>query len=249
MKTRKYRDLTVIDINADQLLVVACDSAGGIGNKENDVVQTPPEVVGEFTAQVALMEILAFGAQPITVVDTLSVEMEDTGRRVLKGIEKALEPLDLDLDNIITGSTEENIPVTVTGIGVTVIGIINKNNWKKPKTSKGQVAVVIGLPKMGNEILEDQGSIMDIEKLLKLKDNDAIEEILPVGSKGIFAELEQMAHTNNLDFTLDKELSIEIDLKKSAGPSACVIASMDEKSYKNLEKNFPIPVNKIARFI
>ena len=35
MKIRKHRDLTLIDINKDQILVVSCDSSGGIGNKEN----------------------------------------------------------------------------------------------------------------------------------------------------------------------------------------------------------------------
>lgn len=38
MKIRKHKDLTSIDINADQILVVACDSFGGIGNKKHDIV-------------------------------------------------------------------------------------------------------------------------------------------------------------------------------------------------------------------
>ena len=247
MKIRKYRDLTLIDINDDQILVVSCDSSGGIGNKENDVVQTPPEIVGQFTAQVGLMEILAFGANPITIVDTLSVEMEDTGRRILNGIKKALEPLRFDLDNVITGSTEENFPVTVTGIGITIIGIINKDSWKKPMTERGLIAVVVGVPRVGEEVLDDKGLIMDIQKLLDLKEKDYIKEILPVGSKGILYELEQMARTNNISFSLEDEQSI--NLKKSGGPSTCVIVSMEEGEYKNLKKEFSIPVNRIGRFI
>ena len=246
MKISKHRDLTLIDINADQILVVSCDSSGGIGNKENDVVQAPPEIVGQLTTQVGLMEMLAFGARPITVVDTLSVEMEDTGRRILKGIKKALEPLDFDLDNLITGSTEENFPVTVTGIGITIIGIINKDNWKKPITERGLIAAVVGLPKLGNEVLDHEGSIMDIHKLLELKEKDYIKEILPVGSKGILYEVEEMARTNKIGFSLeDKQL---IDLKKSAGPSTCVIVSMEERGFEKLKTEFPIPVNRIGRF-
>ena len=247
MKIRKHRDLTLIDINEDQILVVSCDSSGGIGNKENDIVQAPPEIVGQLTTQVGLMEMLAFGASPITVVDTLSVEMEDTGRRILKGIKKALEPLDFDLDNVITGSTEENFPVSVTGIGITIVGIINKDNWERPITERGLIAAVVGLPKLGHEVLDDEGSIMDIEKLLELKENDYIKEILPVGSKGILHELEEMAKTNNISFSLeDKGL---IDLKKSSGPSTCVVISMEERQYEKFEKEFSIPVNKIGRFI
>lgn len=247
MRIRKHRDLTLIDINDDQILVISCDSSGGIGNKENDVVEASPEIVGELTAQVGLMEILTYGANPITIVDTLSVEMEDTGRRILTGIKKALEPLNFDLDNLITGSTEENIPVTVTGIGITIIGIINKDTWEKPVTEKGFIAVVVGLPKVGDEVLADKDSIMDVEKLMKLKEKNYIKEILPVGSKGILYELEQMAETNNIRLSLEDMKTI--DLSKSAGPSTCVIISMEESKYEKLKKEFPIPVNRIGKFI
>lgn len=247
MKIRKHRDLTLIDINDDQILVVSCDSSGGIGNKENDVVKTPPEIVGQLTTQVALMEILAFGANPITVVDTLSVEMEDTGRRILVGIKKALEPLDFDFDNVMTGSTEENFPVTVTGIGITIIGIINKANWERPRTEKGLIAAVVGLPKVGDEVLANKDSIMDIQKLLDLKTKDYIKEILPVGSKGVLYELEQMAETNNIRLSLEDMKTI--DLSKSAGPSTCVIVSMEEGEYERFKKEFSIPVNRVGRFI
>lgn len=247
MKIRKHRDLTLIDINKDQILVVSCDSSGGIGNKENDIVKTTPEIVGQFTAQVGLMEILAFGAYPITIVDTLSVEMEDTGRRILDGIKKTLEPLDFDLDNVITGSTEENFPVSVTGVGITIIGIIDKDNWKKPKTEAGLIAAVVGMPKIGDEVLDDKDSIMDIKRLLELKEKEYIKEILPVGSKGILYELDQMAKTNNINFELEDNKMI--NLKKPGGPSTCVIVSIEEKEYEEFKKEFSIPVNRIGRFI
>lgn len=247
MKIRKHRDLTLIDINEEQILVVSCDSSGGIGNKENDVVQTTPEIVGLFTAQVGLMEVLAFGADPIAIVDTLSVEMEDTGRRIIEGIKKALEPLDFDLDNLITGSTEENFPVTVTGIGITIIGIINKKNWKKPMTKPGLIAAVVGMPKLGNEVLEDENSIMNIQRLLELREKEYIKEILPVGSKGILYELEQISKTNDIGFELEENQLI--DLKKSGGPSTCVIISIEENKFKEFKKGFSIPVNKIGKFI
>lgn len=248
MKITKYRDLTLIDINKEQILVISCDSSGGIGDKENDVVKVPPEVVGYFTAQVGLMEILSFGAKPITIVDTLSVEMEDTGHKIIEGIKEALEPLEFDISNLITGSTEENIPVTQTGIGITIVGIIDKDKWKKPITTSGLLAVVVGLPKVGDEVSEDnKKTIMDVGKLLKLKEKNYIKEILPVGSKGILHELNEMAKTNNINFELEDNLNI--DVKKSGGPSTCVIISIEEEKYEMFKKDFSIPVNKIGRFI
>lgn len=247
MKISKFRDLTLIDINDDQIMVIACDSAGGIGSKEKDLVKVEPEIVGYFTAQVALMEILAIGAKPITIVNALSVEMNDTGKRIIEGIKHAIEPLNLPNTEILTGSTEENFPVCQTAMGLTIIGIIDKKNWIRPRTIANSLAVVVGIPKVGNEVKEDKGrEILSIFHLLELKSNPRIYEILPVGSKGILYELKEMARTNNLSYCLDSEVSL--DLNKTAGPATCAIISIDEKEYSTLKSSFSIPVNRIGRF-
>lgn len=247
MKIEKYRDLSLIDINEYQKLVVSCDSSGGIGEKENDVVKTTAEVVGYFSTQVALMENISFGAKPITIINTLSVEMNDTGKKVLDGIKRALDPLDLDEKIIITGSTEENFPVSVTGVGITVIGIIDKNDWKKPQTNPGMLAVVVGLPKVGDEVLANEDKIMDISNLIELKKKDYIGEILPVGSKGVLYELKEMSKSSNVNFVLEDD--IDIDLNKSAGPSTCVIISIEDDKYEKLREELILPIKKIAKFI
>ncbi|MGO1468881.1 MAG: AIR synthase related protein [Tissierella sp.] len=247
MKTIKHRDLTLIDINDKQTLVISCDSSGGIGEKKDDIIKTTPEVVGYFGAQVSMMEILSFGARPISVIDTLSVEMESTGRRIIKGIKEALEPLEFDIENILTGSSEENFPVSVTGVGITVIGIINKEDFIFPKTKSGLIAALVGVPKVGDEILKNRTDIINIEKLLKLKEKDYIKEILPVGSKGILHEFEEMAKTNNLEAILEKH--INKDIYKSAGPSTCVIVSLEKEKFENLKLETPLPVEKIGEFI
>lgn len=248
MRVSKFRDLTLVDINDDQIMVIACDSAGAIGNKEKDIVKVEPEIVGRFTTQTALMEILAIGAKPVTIVNTLSVEMNDTGKKIIWGIKQALEPLGLSDTELITGSTEENFPSCQTGMGITIIGIIDKKNWEMPKTTVNALAVVVGAPKMGNEVIEDRGRmILSIPHVIELKSNPNIYEILPVGSKGILYELKEMARTNNLSFYLDDKISL--DLERSAGPATCAIVSMDEKEYNNLKNRFPIPVERIGRFI
>lgn len=247
MEIKRHRDLTIIDINKDQTLAISCDSSGGIGEKPNDMVKTSPEIVGYYATQVALMELLAYGARPITIVNTLSVEMNDTGNRIIEGIKKAIEPLDIDESSLITGSTEENIPVSATGMGITIIGILDKEVWRKPETRPGMIALVVGLPKVGEEVLQGKDQIMDIEKLIDLKNRDYIYEILPVGSKGILYELDQIARSNGIGFIVEKE--IQIDLKKTAGPSTCVIVTMEEENYRALRDEFSIPVNKLANFI
>lgn len=246
MKVYKFRDLTLIDINKDQTMVIACDSAGGIGDKELDLVKTSQEVIGYFTTNVALMEVLSYGAKPITVVNNLSVEMKPSGEGIIRGIKKALEPLNIDCENIITGSTEENIPVKTTGIGVTIIGMIDRNKWEKPKSEPGNIVVCVGIPKVGDEVIEDkEKTIMNIDRLLKLLKLDYINEILPVGSKGIRHELGELAETNNLSYEFCKDINLDID--KTAGPSTCVLLSISPSDYDSLKLEIDIELNKIAR--
>lgn len=240
----KFRDLTIVDITSDQRMVIACDSSGGIGDKEGDLVKVSPQVLGELTTQVAMMELLATGARPITIVNTLGVEMDATGKEIIKGIKKAIQPLNLE-DAILTGSTEENIPVCQTSMGITIIGLMNKSKWRIKKAEKNDIIVAVGLPKMGNEIIEDKGkNIMSMNIFLELLKKPYIKDILPVGSKGIGYEMNVMASTSELECNFYKD--INIDIKKSAGPATCAIVSIDEKDYEDLKNTCQIPVNKLG---
>lgn len=248
MKIKKLRDLTLISINDEQMLVIACDSSGAIGNKEMDMVKTTPAIVGYFTCRVPLAEVVAIGAEPISVINTLSVEMNDTGRGIIEGIKKAIRPLGLPEDIIVTGSTEENFPVCQTGLGVTVVGIVNKNSWQQPTTTTDYLAVVVGLPKVGQEVLEDKERTIISPKVIKeLRGMKGIGEIVPVGSKGIIHEIKEVARTNNLSYKISEELLV--DINKSAGPATCAVITISNEKYESLEKNSPIPINIVGQFI
>lgn len=243
----KFRDLTVVDITPEYRMVISCDSSGGIGNKENDIIKTDPETVGYFATQVALMELLATGATPITIVNTLGVEMDKTGQQIMQGIKKALQPLKLEDNIVITGSTEENIPVSQTSMGVTIIGKTEKNKWRQKKAKKRDLVVAIGVPKVGNEVLDDnEEQTMSISILLDLLKKPYVNDILPVGSKGIAYEVEEMASTSNLKCNIYGE--VNIDLYKSAGPATCAIVAIDREGYEDLQKSVSIPVNFIGIF-
>lgn len=244
----KFRDLTIVDISPEHRMVITCDSSGGIGDKDMDVVKAEPEVVGYFAAHVALMELLAVGARPITIVNNLGVEMDQTGTRIINGIKRALEPLNIKEDIPITGSTEENFPVCQTFMGITVIGIMEKSSWRSKKPRKGDLAVLVGMPKVGQEILEDKGrEIMSLSLLMELLKKPYIMEILPVGSKGIQYELGEMAKTSELEYEIHNEGNI--DLYKSAGPATCAIVAVDKAGYEDLKNTLSLPVNLMGIFI
>ncbi|MCK4261200.1 MAG: hypothetical protein KAX49_19655 [Halanaerobiales bacterium] len=244
MQVQRFRDLTLISINEEQILVVACDSSGGIGSKEKDIIKVSPEIVGYFTTFVALAEVLSVGAKPMVVTNTLSTEMNDTGNKIIEGIKKVIEPLENEI--ILTGSTEENFSVCQTGMGITVIGTMFSEDWRRIRTKSGSIAVVVGLPKVGDEIKMGDLEILSISVLLDMRDNSFVEEILPVGSKGILYEAQEMARTNNLTFTLDAETSIP--LYKSAGPATCAIISLKPESYDQFKIQLSLPVQKIGKF-
>ena len=245
------RDVKIIPLSNEQLLVIGCDSAGGIGPKPLDKVKVSGYIIGKFTARVALMEVLSVGAQPIVVIDTLSVEMQPTGIDIIKGIKMEAEDARLDPDLVLTGSYEKNVPTEQTGLGIVVIGITAKKDLKIGTSKPGDVVVAIGEPKVGVEVVEITQSGKEREVLADLKDVktllslDFIHEILPVGSRGIAKEIETLTKPHNLAFSVEK--GVKIDLEKSAGPSTVVLVTLSREKVEKLKLLFQKPVTIIGK--
>jgi hypothetical protein len=228
-------------------MVVGCDSAGGIGPKPMDKIKVDGYSLGRFTARVAIMEVLSTAAKPICLVNTLSVEPEPLGIEVIKGVKDEAKEAGLDPELAVTGSSEKNIPVEQTGIGVTVIGM-TRNKFLKIGTSKPKdVVVAIGLPSVGNEVIpaERGGKVAEISDLLSLLQMDFVHEIIPVGSEGIAYELGVIAKESNLQFKLPNELKVNV--KKSAGPATVILASLPEFKLGELENAVNKPINIVGR--
>jgi len=238
----KIRDLSVIDLFNDFSLIIACDSDGAIGSKPNDVVRCSNYMLGRFAARVPLMEILAAGAVPISIIDTLTVEMEPSGREIISGILDEASAAGIKNRDIITGSTEDNIPTSQTGIGVTVIGIIHRKNFRPGSSKPGDIIATVGFPKSGPEdkVVLDDPEIVTLSTVRSLAKSDFIHDILPVGSKGIAYEASQLAESANLSLSLIKRSSI--NLTKSAGPSTCILASLAKSSSKKLTEFTQSPI-------
>ena len=232
MNSRKIRDLTVIKIDNEKTMIIACDSCGSAGMKEYDILKVPPFFTGKFTVRVAVMEVLCSGAKIIAITNCVCNEMNNTGLEIIKGIKDEL--LEADINNaVLTGSTEENFKTLSTGLGITVIGIVENKNLKLNKSKVGNAIISVGLPKVGNEInLSFDNEVIDYKILKKLFELEYVYEIVPVGSKGILYEAETLAKTNNLKLKLIRP--INIDIYKSAGPSTVIIASVKSDRVKDL---------------
>lgn len=240
------RDVLIFESEHGEVMVIGCDSAGGIGPKILDKIKVNGYILGKFTARVALMEVLSTGAKPICLVDTLSVEPEPTGTDIIRGVKDEAKEAGLDPNLAVTGSSEKNISVEQTGIGVTVIGITRKGSLKIGLSKPKDVVVAIGVPCVGNEVVlaEKERRIADISDLLKLLDIDFIHEVIPVGSEGIVHEIGIIAKESNLKFKLLDQS--KVDATKSAGPATVILASLPDFRMTELKSVISKPINIVG---
>lgn len=245
MEIKQVRDLTLISIDENRYMGISCDSCGAIGNKEFDVVKAPPHIVAHQTAKVVLAELLSMGFEPIVLSDGLAVEMNDTGKELIEGFSKALSMLKTCKVHM-TGSTEENMKTVQTSMGVTCIGICDKEKLKYKKTKNTDICILLGLPLVGNEVVNNPDKILDISDYENLYLSDFIHEILPIGSKGISPELNELCLYNNLKF--EYESNVSVDISKSAGPSCCCLLTINSSNLKKIENLISKPMEILGSF-
>lgn len=243
----QYRDVTILHMGNGQRLVISCDSVGGVGEKPEDRVKAPPEIVGYYGARVAMMEMLSLKAKPLVLINTLSVEMEGYGERILEGIRKAVSELPDDLAMPITGSSEENFPMVQTALGVTVIGELGKGIPLPSKSGhpllEDHVLCLAGLPKAGEEVLSDRGDILSMEDLYRLMQHPHVRDLLPVGSGGISHEVSVLEEIYG---EISLSVPTGVDPDQSGGPSTSVLAIVKEKAVEDLKEIISAPVSILS---
>lgn len=246
MGTKKVRDLTLFSLSGEDTLVIACDTCGAIGEKIHDVLRIPPFHTGKFTARVALMEVLATGARIIGVVNGACCEMNPTGRALIAGILEELRVAGIE-ESVLTGSTEENFPVSLTALAVTAIGLVPNSQLKINKLESGALLVAVGIPKVGQEVsLDWDAEIIQYSDLARILAAPEVLEIVPVGSKGIKYEIETLCQLNNGQFVQADR--IKLDLNKSAGPATAAVVGIRREGLPLLT-SLSTPVNILGYFM
>lgn len=231
------RDVEVVSLNQTQFLVVSCDSCGAIGMKELDAYKISPFITGKLTIRVVLLEVLCTGGRPKMLTVAISNEPSPTGNEILKGVKDELASVGLDSLPMAI-STEKNMPTRQTGLGVSVIGVAEKGSLRIGTTQLGDKVYCLGLPKVGPELSNPEDpEIIQIKTVLALLDSPNIHDLVPVGSKGIRFEAEQLASSVNAQISFAPNSTLDLD--KSAGPSTCLIFSvavdLDEKLFSSLD--------------
>ena len=246
---RTLRDVLIFRLSTGQAIVVGCDSTGGIGPKKLDKVNVDGYTLGRFTARVALMEVLSTGAEPFCIVNTLSVEPRPTGNEIMKGVKHEVRLAGLDPRVAMVGSSEKNIPVEQTGVGVTALGIAKTGSLKIGVSRAGDAVAAIGVPCAGREVIqaEKEKRIAEIEDLLKLLKLKFVHEVIPVGSKGILYEAKTIAKESNLKLQLAEKS--RLDLKKSAGPATVILTSLASSKVIRLREIVKKPVSVVGHLV
>ena len=244
------RDVEVVSINQTQCLVASCDSCGAIGMKELDVLKIPWSITGRLTTRVALLEVLSTGAIPQLMTVAVSNEPHPAGTELVEGVKAELESAGWTLPMAI--STEKNMTTKQTGLGVSVIGIAEKNLLRIGMVQPEDDVYCLGLPKVGAELNNPEDpEIVQVNSIRVLLGILGIHDIIPVGSRGIRLEANQLAATINSCLRIEPTCTINLD--KSAGPSTCLIFSSAElpSSFEVLKQSFArfphLPLTRIGK--
>ena len=131
-------------------------------------------------------------------------------------------------------------------MGITCIGMCEKNKLKYKKTSKNDICILIGLPLVGNDVVNNPDKILDIDDFEKLYLCKYIKEMLPIGSRGTGAELADLCEYNNLKIKYSDNICI--NLKQSGGPSCSCIVTADKQHADKIKNLINKPVNLIGTF-
>jgi hypothetical protein len=219
-------------------LVAACDGLAAIGAMPADAVTAPWPVVGAFTARVALMELMALGAEPRLLTVTASLAPAD----VVAGAVREAGRAGLG-EGDVAWSAEHNVDPAQTAVGVTAVGIAPV--LRLARAGPGLAAVALGRPKVGRDVRLDDPEIADLPALRRVLACPAAVAVSPAGSGGLAARARALADEAGMRFAPGAPPGW--DVTASAGPATSLVCvTADPEAIRTA---FRGPAAVIGRFL
>lgn len=205
--------------------IITTDNSGGIGEKPGDLVAVADQLTAYFAARVALLEQWAAHAEPMSVL-IHNFSGSASWQKYVAGVNELFIEAGLQTPSI-SGSSETNMTLTQSAMAVTIIG-------KTVERSSSEEAnwFTYGTPLVGGEVLERASEIASLQLLKEAIANGWIQQLWPIGSRGILEEVRSM--------TGNKEAKVEsgLDITKTAGPSTVVLLAIPKTKIKEAETHF-----------
>ena len=227
----RRRDLLLLRLRNRQVITLGNTSSGGVGNKPGDKLQIDGRVLGRIMARTALIKVVAVGATPIALVCNLTVELAPSGLSIFSGIRE--ESRKIRTVEILEGHTEENFETNETGLGITVVGIADEEELKIGKITPGDLVIAVGRPVVGRDILEKDP--VALETVMKLAGSDYVHEILPVGSRGIKREIEDLEQLYGIRIEIKENIRVKLDT--SSGSTSAILLMVQKERLNSLIAN------------
>jgi hypothetical protein len=222
------RDVQIVPWNQEEVMVISADNSRGIGQKEEDQVSVPYDIVSYFSFRVAVMECLAAGGIPFSVI-LQNFCGNDAWIPLVTGIHKGVQELGLDGELGITGSTESNFSFCQSAVGLTILGK-RQADFKETSIVNGRIAV-IGSPLVGEEVMLQEDKVVPLF-LFSHFAKEVKCRLQPVGSKGILYELGQLKGK----LFQEEEVTCSVDLLKSSGPATCFIVEYEKEMESEIKR-------------
>ena len=224
------RNVLTLPFDGAGNLIVASDNSGAIGMKKDDLVFVPYETVAYYSFRVAVMECMAAGGDPISVI-LHNFCGNEAWEKLTSGIQRGVG--ELQLKNVpITGSTESNFTMHQSAIGIIVLGKKQIGKMDEIIFNEQSKIAIIGNPLVGNEVIEQEDQIVPLPIFQKISRLEGIG-VWPVGSKGIQSELNQMVKNKTF---LKEQIITDIDVVKSSGPATCFLVTYQENMEEEIKK-------------
>ncbi|GAB0168328.1 alpha-ribazole-5-phosphate synthase [Lysinibacillus sp. CTST325] len=215
-------------------LFATTDNAAAIGEKPQDVVSAPDQLTAYFTARVTFLEQLAANALPSHIL-LANFSGDAAWSRYVAGIQQVFDEAGLSCPPI-DGSTESNMATVQSGLSITMLG----EQQKHAATKHEQLSwYTYGLPLVGNEILAQPEDVAQLQPIFQAWKEGIVQQVWPVGSKGLQAEFTRLFG--------EQQVKSSLDVEKSAGPCAVVLLGIQPEKEQLAQKKFPRNFEKLRK--